>query len=39
MRGVPKSKSLYKGYGTRVKYTVPYKYRKNVVNYGKLKRY
>lgn len=38
MRGVPKSKSLYKGYG-RVKYTVPYKYRKNVVNYGKLKRY
>ena len=37
MRGVPKSKSLYKGYGTRVKYTVPYKYRKTVVNYGKLK--
>ena len=27
MRGVPKSKSLYKGYGTRVKYSVPYKYK------------
>ena len=39
MRGVPKSKSLYKVYGTRVKYTVPYKYRKTVVNYGKLKRF
>jgi hypothetical protein len=38
MRGVPKSKSLYKGYKS-VKYSVPYKYRKTVVNYGKLKRY
>jgi hypothetical protein len=38
MRGVPKSKSLYRGYGS-VKYSVPYKYRKTVVNYGKLKTY
>lgn len=37
-RGVPSSKSLYKGYGRERKgWIVPYKYRKTSTNYGKLK--
>jgi hypothetical protein len=37
MRGVPKSKSLYKGYRSQKAYIVPYKYRRKIPNYGKIK--
>jgi hypothetical protein len=37
MRGVPKSKPLYKGYRSQKAYIVPYKYRRKVSNYGKIK--
>lgn len=36
-KGVPKPKPLYKGYRSNKGYIVPSKYRKGVINYGKLK--
>jgi hypothetical protein len=36
-KGVPRPKPLYKGYGSQKGYVVPYKYRRNVPNYGKTK--
>jgi hypothetical protein len=37
MRAVPKSKPLYKGYKSQKAYIVPYKYRRKISNYGKIK--